>query len=246
MLKLTILTVSSLYAILLVAIPTSHAADCGGVTTCACGDRVVSDYTMTAALDCSGAGDKNKHGLTVVSGVTLNCDSFDIIGGNVAGYYGIRIDKANDVLIAGCVPNNFERGIRVSDSYDIEIFGSTVRNNMQYGIDIVDTGDSPDTQRVVVRESLIRSNGDEGIHVAGRAGVVAQHDIFGNVVTDNNCEGIYLFNLDGTSSSGTYGARIAFNTIFGNGKGEDLTTAPQAQPASTPLARTTIAIDTTL
>jgi len=73
---------------------------------------------------------------------------------------------------------------------------------------------------VSLTTSNILNNGDEGVHFSGKAGVVPQHAIIGNVVSENNCEGIYIANLSGTlTPSRVFGVRVLGNSLVGNGIG---------------------------
>jgi hypothetical protein len=193
------------------------AATCGGATACACGDSVTSDYTMTADLDCSGAGNNTKNGLDVGSNVVLDCAGFSVIGGDVVGKYGLRIDTKNGVTVMSCSVSHFEIGIRVHDSYDVSIQEGDASMNLQYGVEVSDSSTAPDTTNVTVLGILAFANGDEGIHVSGRSGVVANHRIIGNTVVGQNCEGIYILDIDGVS--GSNGVFVSNNNIWGNGLG---------------------------
>lgn len=203
--------------VVLAGASSGDAANCGGATACACGDNVTSDYTMTADLDCSGAADENKNGLNVKSNVVLNCDGHSIIGGDVDEKFGVRIDGVSGVSVLDCSVSHFDSGIRVSDASDVEILTGDASLNMQYGVEVSDSATAPDTLRVSVIGMLVFANGDEGIHVSGRAGVVPSHRLVGNVVVGQNCEGIYILNVDGVS--GTNGITVTNNNIWGNGSG---------------------------
>jgi hypothetical protein len=95
------------------------AAVCGGTTTCNCNDSIGSSYTMTADLNCSGAGVNTSDALRIFnrSNVVLDCDGYNIIGGDVLGANGVAVDGgSSNITIKNCTVRDFDRGISVKDS----------------------------------------------------------------------------------------------------------------------------------
>ena len=124
----------------------SLAANCGpgtGKSICACGDTIAgTPYSFSADLDCSGAGDKNTDALRVASGVTVNCNSFGVLGGSVSNVNGFVIDKRSNVVLNDCTARNFWIGMRVTDSTGVVLENSTSANNLKYNLDITDVDNS--------------------------------------------------------------------------------------------------------
>jgi len=206
------------------------AVDCPTVSrpVCQCGDTVIADYTMSDHLRnaSSVAQCLTGDGLTVASGVTLNCEGFGITGNfdanGIVNKYGIVIKKADDVNIIACNISDFYTGVRLTDSRDVRFEDVSALNNGHYGIEVTDTNDSPATytQRVSIVASDITGNGDEGIHMSTALGLspappVANHSIIGNSVIDNGCEGIYVLRING-SSNANVGVRVFSNSVYGN------------------------------
>jgi parallel beta-helix repeat protein len=81
-------------------------ANCGGVTPCACGDTITSDYTMTSDLSC-GAG-----ALTIsTDNLVLNCNGFALHGSGED--YGVSVTEDN-IRVENCTIENFDGGIIVT------------------------------------------------------------------------------------------------------------------------------------
>lgn len=207
-------------AVLLCSSLPSLAANCGGATACSCGDTVTSSYTMTSNLDCSATG---ADALNFGSNVTLDCAGFSVIGGNVVGVRGLYVNNDQNVVISQCTVKNFDLGIRIRDSSAVTVSDSVILDNLKYGIEVSDqAGVGFNSSSVSIVLNDIRNNGDEGIHMSGDTGAshIPQHEIIGNVLSDNFCEAIYILNINGTQSGGTtYGVRVLQNNLFGNGNG---------------------------
>ena len=73
--------------LLILAVSSLQAANCGGAIPCKCGDTVTSNYVMTTNLGpCSG------HGLSLASGVTLDGNGYRISGpANGTDFYGVYV-----------------------------------------------------------------------------------------------------------------------------------------------------------
>lgn len=215
-----------------------QAALCGGTTTCNCNDSITSNYTMHADLNCSGSGVNSDDALKIFnrSNITLDCNGYNITGGDVLGANGISVDGdggigSSNIKVKNCQVSHFDRGISVKDSTVVELSANTSDHNLWYGIEIADTEEAPDTTFVSVLNSFILNNGDEGVHVGGKSGVVPEHEVTGNTVSENNCEGIYIADLSGTlTPSRIFGVRVLSNSVFGNGIGG----GPQSCAAGNP------------
>jgi len=212
---------------ILCMVHTAGAVNCPTVTrpVCKCGDTVISDYQMTGDL-LDGAGVarcSTGDGLSVASGVTVDCGNFTIKGNynanGIQDKYGVFLADKDDVTIRRCNMTDFWTGARVEDSRDVRFEDNTVFDNGHYGIEVTDTtAVVSNSQRVTLVGNDISGNADEGIHMSTDAGLSVsppQHIIMGNAVVDNGCEGIYILRIDGTSISNV-GVRVFANVVYGN------------------------------
>ncbi|MEO2169875.1 MAG: right-handed parallel beta-helix repeat-containing protein [bacterium] len=197
------------------------AGECGGAVVCACGDRVVEDYTMSADLGPCLEADSGGEivGLRLKSDVLLDCSGFAILGPDDAQKeeFGIRIGTSagpvSGVTLRGCEVSGFWWGIYVSSSSEIVVednyshdngWKDPYANGTGYGIDIARSSD------VVVRGNRIDDNGNEGIHLSASQDVVVES----NSLTNNGFEQIYLINADeneihsNTATGGTQGLEM--------------------------------------
>ncbi len=162
------------------------ASTCGGPVECRCGDRVSRDYTLPRDLGpCPG------HGLLPLSGVSLDCAGFRILGrGDGSEQYGIYLEGVTGVSVERCVVSGFLRGIRLRDARGNLIRGNTVERNGSaakrtgYGIDIA-SGASGNR----IEDNTVRENGDEGIHMGAGSG---GNRVTGNVILGNAREQLYV------------------------------------------------------
>jgi parallel beta-helix repeat protein len=179
---------------------TVTAKNCGGTTTCACGDTVTSDYTLEADLDCDcgslglkvGANgihiDGNGHAITGPTGVEFSWGIDNIVGKDyvtisnltIVGFVtGIRLygaanhNKIRDNSIATC-----DTGISLVDSTDNEITYNYIHNNKD-GIAI--SGGSSNT----IRRNTIDINTHYGIHLRGYPAGTSGNTVSSNAVCGN-------------------------------------------------------------
>ncbi len=173
-------------------------ANCGGATTCNCGDRITSNYTMTSALeDCS-----TESALVIgANDVVLDCHNYHInsSGGNT---YGINNSAGYDnVQILNCNVSGVLRGITVgnSKSNNFTIWNTTIdmtHDSGTYGIYYYNSSNSSiDNSRIFVPTSA------NGIHLDSSP--------FGNVT--NN-----IINLTPGSSTAFTGQTNSDNGYFSN------------------------------
>lgn len=197
------------------------AGECGGTTVCACGDRVVEDYTMSADLGPCLEADSGGEivGLRLKSDVVLDCAGFAILGPDDAQKeeFGIRIGTksgpVSGVGVRGCEISGFWWGIYVASSSAIVVEDNYIHDNgwkdpnangTGYGIDVARSSD------VLVRANRIEDNGNEGIHLSASQAVVVE----GNTFVNNGFEQIYLINADeneirgNTTTGGTQGLEM--------------------------------------
>ncbi|MFH1724428.1 MAG: NosD domain-containing protein [Elusimicrobiota bacterium] len=91
--------------------PPAQAAECGGAVACACGDTIMSDYTMSADLDCSADEITATKMLTIgANGVVLDCAGHSITGKGEG--IGVEIYQITDATARDCRISGFEYGIR--------------------------------------------------------------------------------------------------------------------------------------
>jgi parallel beta-helix repeat protein len=168
------------------------AGECGGLTPCACGDTVGSDYRMTADLGpCPG------HGLYVASNVTLDCGGHIIRGsGGRTEHFGIYLARGTTgATVKNCEVSAFWRGIRLQAGHHNRLTDNHVHRNGDsashtgYGIDVA--GGSTDN---LLQGNRVHDNADEGIHI-GTGG--HRNRLIGNHVYANFRENIYILRSDG-------------------------------------------------
>jgi parallel beta-helix repeat protein len=168
----------------------SFARHCGESRPCQCGDAVVSDYTLSSDL-----GPCEKRGLTVRSGVTLDCAEHAIHGsGENSKDFGVALQTGTSgATVKDCHISGFLRGIRLRQANKNKILHNTVHHNgnvatrVGYGIDLAGAQDN------VFQDNYVHHNADEGIHVGtGSHG----NTFIGNRVEDNSRENFYFLRSD--------------------------------------------------
>lgn len=166
------------------------ARHCGKSRPCQCGDVVISDYTLSSDL-----GPCEKRGLTVRSGVTLDCAGHAIHGsGKNSKDFGIALQTGTSgATVKNCHISGFLRGIRLRQANKNKISHNTVYHNgdvstrVGYGIDLAGSQDN------VFQDNYVHHNADEGIHV----GTGSHGNIFiNNRVEDNGRENFYFLRSD--------------------------------------------------
>jgi parallel beta-helix repeat protein len=201
------------------------AAPCGGGVPCGCGDSVAADHRLTVDLGpCPG------HGLTVQSGVRLDCDGRRIIGmGNGSQQYGVRLDgrpgrPVTGVTVRGCHVSRFLRGIRLREARGNTIAGNVLTRNGDpearkgYGIDLA-TGSIEN----LLQGNRVSDSADEGVHIGrGSHG----NRLLDNEITDSGREGLYVLAADrgvflrntigGTGTNSLYVKDSSGNRFEGN------------------------------
>jgi parallel beta-helix repeat protein len=168
----------------------AFARHCGESRPCQCGDVIVSDYTLSSNL-----GPCEKRGLTVRSGVTLDCAEHAIHGsGENSKDFGVALQTGTSgATVKNCHISGFLRGIRLRQANKNKILHNTVHHNgnssarVGYGIDLAGAQDN------VFQDNTVHHNADEGIHV----GTGSHGNTFtGNRVEDNSRENFYFLRSD--------------------------------------------------
>jgi parallel beta-helix repeat protein len=170
---------------------TGLAANCGdGIKTCACGDTVTANYTMTANLGpCSG------HGLRIASNVVLGCNDFMLTGsGTSSTSIGIRFESGSGGSANNCKVTKFFKGVRFTNRSGGALGDSEIYDNglsgQGYGVEL-----GCGAQFNTIQTSIIRNNQDEGIHVGcSTASTTHDNQILDNSVFSNGKEQLYLLN----------------------------------------------------
>lgn len=166
------------------------ARSCGGSKLCQCGDVVRTDYTMTADL-----GPCPKRGLTVASGVSLDCAGHAVRGsGERPEDFGIALQTATiGATVKNCDVSGFLRGIRLREANKNQILHNMLHHNgdfaahVGYGIDVAGSQDN------LFQDNHVHHNADEGIHI----GTASHGNTFiGNRVEDNYRENFYFLRVE--------------------------------------------------
>jgi parallel beta-helix repeat protein len=172
--------------------PVGAASECGGSIPCQCGDKVTSDYHMTADLGpCPG------HGLYVASDVALDCRNRVIRGlGGHAEQFGIHLVRGTaQATLKNCEVSGFLRGIRLQGAHRNRLIDNHVHHNGDsarhtgYGIDVAGASTAN-----VLQGNRVHDNADEGIHVGTGS---HRNTLISNQVYANFRENIYVLRSDG-------------------------------------------------
>jgi hypothetical protein len=102
-------------------------ANCGGVTSCNCGDVITSNYNFASNLSCSSG-----NGLTIGSdNLVIDCLGYNLTGGNdfTVNKYGIYNVGYDNITINNCTILNFNNSIYFENSTNNEIVNNTLDNN---------------------------------------------------------------------------------------------------------------------
>ena len=203
------------------------AANCGGATACRCGDTVVTNYNMSRDLGpCPRrSGSKvDTIGLTVKSGVTLDCQGHEISGPNdtLKNSFGLRVGSsssstpAQNVTIRNCTVTHFWWGAYINNATDVLIEANTfhengwkdpVLNGTGYGLDVANS------QFITVRDNTITDSGNEGFHLSHSQHVTVED----NVIANSGREQLYLYHADDNiirrnlATGGTQGLEMRFS-----------------------------------
>jgi parallel beta-helix repeat protein len=140
-------------------------------------------------------GPCEKRGLTVRSGVTLDCAGRAIHGsGENSKDFGVALQaETSGATVKNCHISGFLRGVRLRQANKNTILHNTVHHNgnvsarVGYGIDLAGSQDN------VFQDNYVHHNADEGIH----AGTGSHGNTFiGNRVEDNGRENFYFLRSD--------------------------------------------------
>jgi parallel beta-helix repeat protein len=170
----------------------ASASLCGGSVPCTCGDTVVADAKLAYDI-----GTCSTTGLTVVSGIVLDCAGHSITGDDSSNAkFGVHVDGAVGATVQRCRVAGFRRGLRINggsanslinnQTFVSETVGDeTVYYANKYGIDL-----AGDTFGNLLKRNSVQHNRDEGVHVGGSN----DNRFIGNEVARNKREGLYLLN----------------------------------------------------
>ena len=188
-------------------------AECGGEIPCACGDRVVEDYTMTEDLGPCTRDPANPSaeliGLRINSDVTLDCAGYSITGpqDRAKEAFGIKVGSATrpseNSTVRNCTVRGFWWGIYVANSNDILLESNIAEDNGWFDPDANGTGygvDIANSLRVTMRDNLVQNNGNEGLHLTASTNSLIENNTF----IDNGFEQIYIIGADRNEIRGNH------------------------------------------
>jgi hypothetical protein len=171
-----------IFLFLLIACP-AWGANCGGVTVCACGDTITSNYTMPDNLSCTGGGGTEQaliigaNDLTIdMNGKTLSSDRSYSIG--IYSY-----DKTGTILKNGTVSNFLTSCVDFSGSSTATVNDMTATLSGNQGFQ------NAETAVVVYNRVTSNDNVDDGISLHTNAQVTVNTGSF-----DGNAQGIHGIN----------------------------------------------------
>ena len=213
--------------------PAARETECGGEIPCACGDRVVEDYTMTADLGpCTRSLEEPLEefiGLRVNSDVTLDCAGHAILGpaDRAKEAFGIKVGSSTrageNATIRNCTVRGFWWGIYVVNSSDILLENNIAEDNGWFDPNTNGTGygiDIANSLRVTMRDNLVQRNGNEGLHLSASTSTVIENNTF----VDNGFEQVYIISADNNEIRGNHSTggrqglemRDSDNNLFSN------------------------------
>jgi len=200
---------------------------------CSCGDTVTTNTKLTGAdpVSSSGPGDFcSGDGLSVASGVTLDCDSAGLRGDGSGD--GVKIDSVSGVTVKNCNILEFDNGIGIyfssditlrsdkakfnsdgvdaNDSSDLTITGSFMQDNSNDGVNLDHVSSS------TVQNSRLERNGDDGFQCDDGCTFVTVQN---NQVNSNTSDGIE-FEESGNSNNFILN-NVAKNNCAGGGCSSD-------------------------
>ena len=188
-------------------------AECGGSVPCACGDRVVEDYTMTEDLGpCTRTLTEPPEefiGLRLNADVTLDCAGHSIAGpaDEAKESFGIKVGSGSregeNSNIRNCTVRGFWWGIYVVNSTDILLENNTVEDNGWFDPNANGTGygiDIANSLRVTMRNNLVQNNGNEGLHLTTSTQTLVENNTF----IGNGMEQIYIIRADRNTIRGNH------------------------------------------
>jgi parallel beta-helix repeat protein len=207
----------------------AEAGNCGGATTCVCGDTVTSNYTLPGDLSCTGNGlvagasditiDGNSHSITGdggsgeygISGVLGNVIVKNITLTNF--YYGISVSSVSGCTIQNVTINSSYFGVVFGDASNNSLTGSTFYNN-QYALDLSGsnsntfTGNTINSNAYAIWLTGSGSNTFTGNTIDSNAYAiylnVSNSNTFSNNIVSNNVTGLYLKTSTNTYSSNQF------------------------------------------
>ena len=173
----------------------SIQSNCGGATSCSCGDTLNESYTM--ASDLTGCAD---YGLIIGSpDVILDCDGHTISGTSTGSYSGVWIQPYNNITLRNCTIINFGETAIEGQGIFANGYNFTIENNYIYncsdGIDINLNG--------IVSNNIIENlTGTEitGIMVTGSNN---------NLTIANNI----IRNINRSAATSIYGIRLGASNV---------------------------------
>lgn len=160
---------------------------------CACGDTVISNTVIDAALDPVAATSCNGNGLHLADGITLDLEGITLTGSNSGT--GLTVSGSAEVH-AGTL-QGFGIGIHVAPAApgaSVTVNGTTLHGNAGDGAQV----DVTDPQgRIVFEQVIAEANGGDGIHVRAAPGASNLDD-----AADRQERSAYGFVLQGATSGG--------------------------------------------
>ena len=186
------------------------AADCGGATSCYCGDTVVEDATITEDLNC---GEDVAVGLTVMANLYLQA--------NIT-----MANTSSQALVIGA------SGISTDDPLIIQGNGtSMITGAGTTSVDDYHSGILINSQNYITISNLNLTNFNAGIGLSGvssstienntttnnNLGIVlisSNNNTLTNNTANNNTFGIYLSGSSGNELTGNYAAENGYHGIY--------------------------------
>ncbi|MBU1976236.1 MAG: right-handed parallel beta-helix repeat-containing protein [Nanoarchaeota archaeon] len=217
-----------LLTILLLIIPFSYAANCGGGTDCQCGDYLTSNHVMDYDLTgCDG------HGIRIATaGLILDCNNKQIQG---IDYRSTGVDITNsEITVKNCKINKFGTGINIHECNDCEITDNKIYDHDGYAIrlsgsvdssGVIITGnelydidhytltiESSNVHGTTIDDNYIHDNPQHGIIIKGNDHVVTNNRLRNNGYGSGHYPGIEASAIGGQHFDN---AEISGNTING-------------------------------
>jgi hypothetical protein len=157
-----------------------------------CGETITDPgrYILTGDLMC----DENIFGIFIeADDVHLDCQDFDFIGLRESTIFitGIVVDSVSHVTVANCGAENFYYGLQAVGSWtDLTVRSSSFNNNIDAGMNLFPSSDSPADFTVVDSTFNGNGNGEFGI---GITSIGARGTVYFSTMNNNFVDGLFAF-----------------------------------------------------
>lgn len=187
-------------------------ANCGGVTPCACGDTITSDYTFAANLNCTNAGVALT---TATNDIIIDLNGYTLDGDDTNTTIGIRVTGGTNIAVRNGTITDFTTSGLSVEGNSTGIVDNLICNSMGnqgfqnlataswtynniIGNDNVDDGFSMHDDTIATINTGIFNGNAEGINMIHDT-VLTANNI---TVLNNTSKSLWITDSEGTSTTG--------------------------------------------